>query len=154
MSNPQQEQGLMLGDRINWAYILGMSILKVDEAIIMEEGSQSEQKVRESVLAVYDKIPDAWIEHDQKWKDDITKAITEVKVDDRTLWCGLRVGKPKWRIEEKIHPHRLLRACVNVFNRRSLLSKTIFQEQIVPTPDDLKETEQELEEEQNVNVDR
>lgn len=151
MSNPQEEQGLMLGDRINWPYILGMSILKVDEAIVREEGNQSEQQVREAVLSVYNKIPDAWVENDVKWKEDIAEAIITKKIDDRPLWCGIRVGKPKWKKEEVINPHRLLRACVNVFQRRSLLSKTIFQEQIVPVPEDLKETEEELEREQDVN---
>lgn len=139
MSQEQQEQGLMLGDRINWPYILGMSILKVDETIVKYEGAQSEQEVREAVLSLYDKIPEAWTANDEKWKKDLEEAIEEIEVDDRNIWCGVRVGEPKFRKEEKINPHRLLRACVNVFNRRGLLSKTIFQEVMIPKPEDFEE---------------
>jgi len=137
----QQDQGLMLGDRINWPYILGLCTLKVDETIIKYEGAQSEQEVREAVLAVRDKIPDDWIKNDKQWDEDMEKAIIKVKVDARRLWCGVRVGKPKFRKEEKIDPHRLLRACVNVFQRRGLLSKKIFQEVMIPTPEDFEEEE-------------
>lgn len=144
MSQDQQDQGLMLGDRINWPYILGMNVLKVDDAIVKAEGHQSEQQVREASLALYDKIPDAWVAEDSKWKADLENAIVTVEVDDRPLWCGVRVGELKTRKEERIHPHRLLRACVNVFNRRGLLSKTIFQEKMVPDPDTLKEIEQDV----------
>jgi len=144
MSQDMQDQGLMLGDRINWPYILGMNVLKVDDAIVKAEGHQSEQQVREAALALYDKIPDAWVAKDTKWKDDVAEAIVTVEVDDRPLWCGVRVGKPKFRKEDKINPHRLLRACVNVFNRRGLLSKTIFQENMVPVPSDFEEEQEDV----------
>lgn len=144
-----EEQSLMLGDRINWPYILGMTILKVDETIVRKEGSQSEQQVRESVLAVYDKIPDAWVKTDKQWKKDIDEAIKEIDVDVRPVWGGIKLseeycrnnGIPITEKKEKIDPHKLLHACVNVFQRRSLLSKTIYQEVMIPRPEDFEEKE-------------
>ena len=141
MSNqPQssQEQNLMLGDRINWPYILGQGVINFQTSIIKVEGEQSEQEVREAALCLYNSIPDAWIKADKEFEKDIKKAVQTRKVDARKEWCGRRVGKPKFEKEDYIDPYKLYHACVNVFHRRGLLSKTIFTEKIVPEPEDFE----------------
>ena len=140
MSNQQssQEQNLMLGDRINWPYILGQGVINFQTSIIKVEGEQSEQEVREAALCLYNSIPDAWIKADKEFEKDIKKAVQTRKVDARKEWCGRRVGKPKFEKEDYIDPYKLYHACVNVFHRRGLLSKTIFTEKIVPEPEDFE----------------
>jgi hypothetical protein len=143
MSSQQQtqEQNLMLGDRINWPYILAVAVLKFQEAIVKVEGEQSEQEVREAALFLRSLIPDAWVKADEKWKEELKKVVITKKVDMRKEWCGRRVGKPKFQNEEIVEPYKLGHACVNVFHRRGLLSKTIFTEKIVPEPEDFEDAE-------------
>lgn len=140
MSNqPQEQQGLMLGDRINWPYILGSGVLKFYEAIIREEGNQSEQQVRESALTLYHSIPSQWVKKDDQFKKDVKAAFEKKDVDVRKIFQGRRVGKPKFKKEEVLDPYRLFQACVDVFQRRGLLSKTVYTEKLVPEPEDFEE---------------
>jgi len=135
------EQSLMLGDRINWPYILGNAVINFHGSIIKVEGEQSEQEVREAALCLYNSIPKAWIKADTEFAKELKNAITKKEVDVRKEWCGKKVGKPKLEKTEHIDPYKLYNACVNVFQRRGLLSKTIFTEKIVPDPEDFEEQE-------------
>jgi len=136
-----QEQNLVLGDRINWPYILGSAVINFHGSIIKVEGQQSEQEVREAALCLYNSIPKAWIKADNEFDREIKQAVKTKKVDARKEWCGRKVGKPKYRREDYVDPYKLYNACVNVFHRRGLLSKTVFTEKIVPTPEDFEEQE-------------
>jgi len=141
MSNQEtsDEETLTLGGRINWTYILGRATLKYLETIVKAEGLQSEQEIREAALVMSTLIPDAWIKADKKYSDDKEKAIEKRQVDVRKEWCGQKIGEPKFETEEVVDPYKLAHACVNVFQRRGLLSRTIFSEKIVPTPEDFEE---------------
>ena len=144
MSKPQQsqqEQNLMLGDRINYPYILATALLKFEEAVVKVEGERSEQETKEAALVVDSFIPDAWIKADSEYKDERQKATLKRKVDTRKEFCGKKVGKPKFEDQEYVEPYKLIHACVNVFQRRGLLSKTIFTEKIVPEPEDFEKQE-------------
>ena len=127
-TKPFEEQGLTLGDRINWPFILGTSILNLYSSIVKVEGEQSEQEVREAVLAVFNSIPTSWIKSDPQFKKDLEECFDPVEIDDRKEWCGRKVGQPKIRKEDRINPWRLYHACVDVLQRRSLLSKPVFKE--------------------------
>ncbi len=145
MSEAIEQQSLMLGDRINWPFILGNGVLKFQTAIVKAEGEQSEQEVREAALALYNSIPDAWTKADDQFRKDIANAITTTKVDKRKIFMGKPVGKPKIEDEESLDPYKLYHACVNVFQRRGLLSKTIYTEKIVPEPSDFEDEEKKEE---------
>lgn len=148
MSNRQNEffeqPSLTVGDRINYPYILANAILKFHESIVRAEGEQSEQEVREAALCLYNSIPDDLVKADEQFKKEVAEAVVKEKVDARREWCGVKVGKPKYRVEVKIEPYRLYRACMNVFQRRGFLSRKIFTEKIVPEPEDFKELEEEF----------
>ena len=144
MSQVFEDQGLMLGNKINWSYILGLGVLKVDEALVKEEGFQSEQQVREAVLILKSKIPDAWVLRDTKWKKEVANAVVETEEDIRPTFCGIRIGIPKFKKVSVVHPIRLYHAVVNVFHRRGLLSKTIFQEVMIPNPEQYEKNGEEL----------
>lgn len=125
---PFEEQGLVLGDKINWAYILAQAVIALHNALLQEEGSQSEQKVREASLAVFNSIPTSWVKTDPQFAEDLKNCFDVVETDDRNIWCGKRVGSPKIRKEEKLNPWRLYHAAVDVFDRRNMLSKPVFTE--------------------------
>lgn len=149
MSNKetQSQDGLVLGDRLNYPYILANAILNFHNAIIKTEGMQSEQEVKEAALCLYKSIPGAWIKTDSEFKKEVDAAITQKDVDARKEWCGMKVGAHKTVSEEVIDGYKLYHACINVFQRRGLLSKTIFTEKIIPDPSDFEEGEQEESEE-------
>jgi hypothetical protein len=137
----QQEQGLILGDRINFPYILANSILKFHEAIGQPEGSQSEQEVRERALLLFNSLPDAWIIRDKELSYDLSHVHEEIETDGRREFMGRKIGKPKIRVEKLLQPYRLYNSCINVFQRRGLLSKTVYSENLVPTPESVEEKE-------------
>jgi len=138
-----QDQNLMLGDRINWPFILASSVLRFQEAIVKVEGEQSEQEVREAALFLRALIPDQWIKGDEAWEKELKEIVTTTEVDTRKEWCGKKVGPPKYVLKEDVDPYKLGHACVNMFHRRGLLSKTIFTEKIVPDPEDFEEQKED-----------
>lgn len=137
-----QMENLILGGRINWPYILGVATLKFVDVTVKVEGEQSEQEIREAALVLQAFIPDAWVASDQKYKDEIKKAIEQKEVDVRKEWCGRKIGEPKFEKIEVVDGHKLAHACVNVYQRRGLLSKTIFTEKIIPQPEDFEKKEE------------
>lgn len=118
-----QQFQLTLGDKVNWPFILGNMILKFQQAIVKVEGEQSEQEVREAALCLFNSIPASWKTKDKEFQKDLEKATVKRKIDARNIWCGKRVGPPKFKREEIIDPYRLFHACVNIMDRRGLISK-------------------------------
>lgn len=125
---PFEEQSLTLGDRINWPFILGTSVMNLFNAIVKVEGEQSDQEVREAALAVFNSIPTSWIKSDPQFAKDLEECFDKIEVDERKEWCGRKVGEPNIKNEDRLNPWRLYHACVDVFQRRNLLSKPVFQE--------------------------
>ena len=134
-----QIDNLMLGDRINWPYILGVGVLKFLEATVKVEGEQSEQEIREAAKVLQTLIPDIWVKVDKKYHEEVEAASEKQKVDVRKEWCGRKIGEPKFEEQKIVDGYKLAHACVNVYQRRGLLSKTIFTEKIVPQPEDFEE---------------
>ena len=129
MSQEEKEISLTIGDKINWPFILATAIMKFQESIVKEEGFQSEQEVREAALVVRNLIPKVWV--DEQFEKDMKEAVIIEEIDSRNINCGVRVGNlkdhPPIKVE-KINPYRLVHACVNVIERRGLISKKEWQE--------------------------
>jgi len=124
MSNAEMViPSLTVKDKVNYPYILANAILNFHSSIIKAEGLQSEQEVKEAALCLYNSIPASWKDGDPALKEDLKKAITEKKVDVRNVWCGKRVGKPKFENQEHIDPYKLYHACINVMDRKGLISR-------------------------------
>ena len=131
MSNPQMFMpNLTIKDKVNLPFLLANAVLNVQNAIIKSEGLQSEQEVRESVLCLYNLIPSSWIEEDEKAAEQLAKAVQKRIIDARPEWCGKKCGnkifdgEKKNQIEEEwIEPYKLFRACVDILDRREMLSK-------------------------------
>jgi len=139
MSEMQEQSNLMLGDRINWTYILGLTTVKFHEVDVRDEGLKSEKEVLEAAKIIWKSIPDAWLIEDENFKADLEKAKRTRKIDVRKEFCGVKVGEPVYQEEKYFDALDLYHACVNAFNNCHLLTKTIFQEQMIPTPEDFEE---------------
>lgn len=123
-----EEQSLVLGERLNWSFFLGSAVLKHLDSIIQEEGNLSEQKVRESVMTLFDMCVTDWI--DEQFQVDLKKCVEKVEIDLRKEFCGVKVGKPKIKEIEKINPHLLAHAIYDLWWRRNLLQKPVWTEQV------------------------
>ena len=120
MSEPQLPS-LTLKDRINYPYILAGALLKFQEAIVKVEGQQSVQEVTEASLCLYNSIPSSW--YDEDFQKDMKKVYDIIKVDMRREWCGRKVGQPQFKKEKRINPYKLYLACVNLLDRKDLLTR-------------------------------
>ena len=131
MSNPAMFlPNLTIKDKVNLPFLLANAVLNVQNSIIKTEGEQSEQEVREAVLCLYNLIPSSWIEEDEKAAEELGKAIQKRVIDNRNMWCGRKCGnkifdgEKRNQIEEEyIEPYKLFRACVDILDRREMLSK-------------------------------
>jgi hypothetical protein len=119
---------LTLKDKLNWTYILANAVLNFHNSIIKTEGEQSEQEIREAALCLFNSIPASWRADDQLLAQELKEAIKTRKVDVRREYCGRKVGQPRYEDEEYIEPYKLFHACVNVMDRKGLLSKTRMTE--------------------------
>lgn len=123
---------LALRDRMNHAFLLGMGILLFQKTTT--NAQNTEGVVRETVMALFDIIPEVW--HDDEFMDDIKAARSEQVVDVRPDFCGVKAGA-EWCEKNGMEPfrrtvvynsHLLMKACVNLLQRRGLLSRKIFKE--------------------------
>lgn len=131
---------LTLGDRINFPFILAQQIIAVKKAFVKEEGLQSQQEMNESVQVLYAMVPDAWRISEPEFQAEVQKAITYVKVDNRSYWCGIPVGPLTFNLVKRYDPIQLFHAIMNLFFKKGLLSRTMYEEiatgkDYVPEPD-------------------
>lgn len=103
---------------------------------ICNNPANTESVVRETVMVIFDWIPDVWFEEDEEFQEDIKRAKVEQLQDKRPVFCGQKASA-EWCRAHGIEPfkrtvvynhHLLLKACVNLLERRGLLSKKIFKE--------------------------
>jgi len=128
ISEQLEEQGLVLGNDINWAKILAIGVLNLHNSTIKVEGEQSQQEIREAALALYNSIPTGWVIADKQFQEDLKKCFSVVEVDMRKEWCGKRVGPPKIEKRKVLDHWRLFHTCVDVFNRRNIIGKPRYTE--------------------------
>lgn len=103
---------------------------------ICNNPTNTESVVRETVMVIFDWIPDIWFEEDEEFQEDIKRAKIEQITDVRPIFCGQK-ATAEWCRQHGIEPfkrtvmynhHLLLKACVNLLERRGLLSKKVFKE--------------------------
>ncbi len=154
VASTYEESMLTLGDRLNHPFLIANAILKFIEATVQPEGQQSTQQVTEAAKALHKLIPSDWLIGDKEYTRDYKKAVFDKTIDKpRLTWCGLAIGEPeKETVKDFIDPYALFHVCINVFQRRGLLTKSVFDEIQVPNPMNLKKFEafyKQLSEERN-----
>lgn len=135
MSEKELEAELTLKDRLNFPYLLANQILTFQKAILNLEFS--EREIREAIESFVHLIPEDW--KDQKFEDEIKKAKTVKKTDVRPVVAGgIRMSEetckeleiPDYKEEEVFDYYKMFQACINLLNRRKMLSKVNPVEQI------------------------
>ena len=85
--------------------------------------------VNQAILMLWNMIPKSL--YDDEFINDVEASHTIVVVDDRLIWCGVRVGPPKFHEEKTIKPFKLLNSITNLFDRKGLwlrkTPKTVFR---------------------------
>lgn len=134
---PQEEFGegasqLALRDRMNHAFLLAMGILLFQKTTTNTQNLEG--AVRETVMALFDIIPEIW--HDEDFIKDVQAARSEQIVDCRPEFCGVKASV-EWCEANGVAPfqktavynsHLLMKGCVNLLERRGLMSRKIFKE--------------------------
>jgi len=117
---------------MNHAFLLANGVLTFQKTTTTQESS--EPLVRETVMALFDLIPDVW--EDQEFKDDIARGRTEQIQDVRPDFCG-EIASIQWCQSHRIpayqkvvvyNHHLLMKACINLLERRGFLSRKVFKE--------------------------
>lgn len=128
----QEVTGLAIKDRMNHPFLLANAIFIFQHTTT--DQTNQESVVREIVMALYDIIPDMW--EDPEFTRDIERAKTQQTMDARPDFCGQK-ATPEWCQTHGIpaaqtvviyNHHLIMKACINLLDRRGLLTKKIFKE--------------------------
>jgi hypothetical protein len=122
---------LTIRDRVNFPYILASQLLTIQKAMLnsSEDTEVSRREIEESIMGLVHVLPKVW--KDEEYYKDEELAKKKVKVDVRPDWCGLKAsikfceehGITAYEEVEMVDPYRMLNACVNLLERRGLISK-------------------------------
>lgn len=134
MSETQYEAQLTLKDRLNFPYLLANQILTFQRALLALEFS--EREIRETIEGFVHMIPETW--KDKQFMEDMKKAKITQKIDKRPKFCGLsatletckELGVEPYKEVTTFDYYDLFQACMNLLQRRRMLSKTNPVEQI------------------------
>jgi hypothetical protein len=124
--------GLAIKDRMNHPFLLANGIYVFQHTTT--DQTNQESVVRETVMALYDIIPDMW--EDDEFSKDIARAETRQTVDVRPEFCDQKAtvewcethGIPAVQSVVVYNHHLIMKACINLLDRRGLLTKKIFKE--------------------------
>lgn len=119
-------------DRLNFPFLIASQILTFQRAILNLEFSAEE--IREAVEGLVHLIPTKW--KDQAFDDDLNKARIELTEDIRPRFCGIPASMeycrkrhmPTLRIVRTFDYYEVFQACMNLLDRRGLLSRRIYKE--------------------------
>lgn len=137
ISTEDIEAQLKLRDRLNYTYLLSQQIFTYQKAVLNMD--LSEDEVGEAIEGLINMIPEAW--RDKEFEDDIKGALQKTNVDVRPSYCGIKASV-KFCIDngiavtvesEERDYHALFKACVDLFQRRGMLSKRTYIEIMLGT---------------------
>ena len=124
----ENEAPLTLKDRVDFPYILANQMLTFQKALLAEEFS--EREIQETILGFVHVIPDTW--KDNEFRKELEVAEKKVKVDKRPFVVPsvrlseelcLELGVPSYVEETEVNYFQYFQACINLLQRRGLLTK-------------------------------
>ena len=127
MSDQVDAEQLTLRNRVNFPYILANQMLTFQRSLLALEFS--EREIRECVEGFVSIIPSEW--KDDQFKQDLEKSVVEKKVDVRPRFCGQaaseevceELGVPAFKMKVTIDYYYRFQACIDLLNRRGLISE-------------------------------
>lgn len=129
------EAQLTLKDRLNFPYLLANQILTFQKAILNLE--YSDREIREAIEGFVHLIPETW--KDDKFSQDYENAVTDKQKDMRPIVAGQirmseeacrKLGIKPYVTEKTVDYYQVFQACMNLLNRRKLLSKILRIEEL------------------------
>jgi len=134
----QLEQPLkQLRDRVNFTDVIQNQLVTFQQALLESaEDIENQREVEEAVKGLIHLIPDTW--KDEQFKKDYEEAIEEIEEDIRPSFGGVKVseevckelGLPTTRKIQRIDWYKAFQACINLLDRRGLLSRIQWIEQL------------------------
>lgn len=135
MSSQEFEAQLTLKDRLNFPYLLANQILTFQKAILNLE--YSEREIREAIEGFVHLIPNPW--KDEAWQKDFEEAVITRKKDLRPIVAGnirmseetcKELGIEAFKEEKVFDYYKMFQACIDLLNRKKMLSKVVHIEQL------------------------
>lgn len=121
-------------DRLHYTWLLQEQVRTFQKSVMNQLFTRRE--LEESIRGLVAMIPDIWKETDEKWLADFAKATSEVKVDVRSSFAGVKMSFNRCK-EKGIEPFKtvkqtdyfiVLQAVFNKLFRMGMLSKREWQE--------------------------
>ena len=119
---------LTIKGKLDFPYLLARQIITYQQAILNTE--HSEREIQEAINGLVEMIPESW--KDSEWEKEIKEANVEEKVDVGPPVAGsirmdeatcLSLGIPKWKIVKTKDSNKLFHSCIDLLNRRGMLSR-------------------------------
>jgi len=134
LSETQYEAQLTLKDRLNFPYLLANQILTFQRSLLAI--GFTEREIRDTIEGFVHMIPESY--KDKKFKKDMEKATIKKQIDLRPKFCGLpatletckELGIEPFKEVTTFDYYDLFQACMNLLQRRHMLTKTNPVEQI------------------------
>lgn len=136
MSEKEFEALLTIKDRLNFPYLIARQIITYQQAILNTE--HSDREIQEAINGLVELIPDSW--KDNKWKDELKQAEVIENKDLRPVVAGnvrmneevcKELGIPAFKEEKTCDPNKLFHACMNLLDRRGLITKISRTEKVL-----------------------
>lgn len=128
------EVQLTLRDRLNYPYLIAKQIETFQQAILNFDLSPDE--ISEAIEGFIHMIPASW--RDDQFNEDMEEATLETEVDVRPSFAGVKIdiktcielGYPVTVKSQESDYYKLFWACINLLDRRGMLSKRRFTEKM------------------------
>lgn len=126
------DAALTIRDRLNFPFLIAAQIMTFQRAILNLEFSAEE--IREAVEGLVHLLPNKW--KDDIFADELRKARIDLTEDVRPTFCGhpasIEYCKKHniliTRIIRTFDYYEVFQACMNLLDRRGLLSRRIYKE--------------------------
>ncbi|MGQ9624803.1 MAG: hypothetical protein ACUVT9_05470 [Candidatus Bathycorpusculaceae bacterium] len=137
MSIQSQTPLKQLRDKMNYTDVIQNQLLTFQQALLKTgDDKESQREVEEAIKGLIHLVPDSW--KDDQFKKDYAKAVEEIDEDVRPVYGGVRLsnetcetlGLPTTKRTSRIDWYKAFQCCINLLDRRGLLSKTQWIEQL------------------------
>ena len=131
----EETPALSIKDKVNFPYLIARQIITYQQAILNTEHSRRE--IQEAINGLVELIPDSW--KDEDWKKDEKEADVEEIFDVGPRVAGSTrmneatcksLGIPKWKIVKTKDANKMFHACINLLDRRGIISKVSRTEKV------------------------
>lgn len=130
---------LTIRDRMNFPYLLANQILTIQKAMLNSSDNSeiSRREIEEAMQGFVQLIPEVW--RDEEFYKEYESAKVIVTHDKRPIVAGKirlaesvckELGIEPYEQEETYDPYKLFHICINLLERRGMVSRQTYTEKI------------------------